>query len=76
MQRAHTRIATPGEGQPVGASHADHLVVDQVRRHADEVQVAPALPDDLVPCREGNQVGEALQRHALAVTNMTLDGIG
>ena len=65
VQRTDAGIAAPGERQRARAAHADHLVVDQVRRHADQVQVAPALADDLVPGSERDQVREALQRDGL-----------
>ena len=67
MQRTDAGIAAPGERQLARAAHADQLVVDQVRRHADQVQVAPALADDLVAGRERDQVREAFQRDARAV---------
>ena len=73
MQRADAGIAAPREGQLARAAHADHLVVDQVRRHADQVQVAPALADDLVPGGERDQVGEAFQRDARAVGDVRGD---
>ena len=44
MQRSHAGIAAPGKLQLRGAAGADQLIVNQVRRHADQRQVAP-------PCR-------------------------
>ena len=52
---------------------ADQLVVDQVRRHADERQVAAALADQLVPGRVRDQVREALQRDGVAVAHESGD---
>ena len=40
-----------------------------------ERQVTPALPDDLVPGREADQVGEALDRHGVAVVHQVADGV-
>ena len=51
------------------AARADELVVDQVRGHPDERQVAPALPDDLVARGERDEVGEALERDGVAVAD-------
>ena len=48
VQRADAGIAAPGEDHLLGAAHADQLVVDEVRRHADQREVAAALPDHLV----------------------------
>ena len=76
MQRADARIAAPGKHQLVGAAHADELVVDQVRRHADQRQVLAALADDLVAGGMGNEMGEAFHRHRVAVADGGLDGFG
>src|SRR3569833_743029 len=48
MQRADAGVAAPGDDEPVDAAHADHLIVNQIRRHTDERQMLAALPDDLV----------------------------
>ena len=50
--------------------HPDHLVVNQVRSHADQSQIPAALPDDLVPRGERDQVGEAFQRDLVAVAHV------
>src|SRR5438876_607016 len=65
-------VAQPAENQLSGDSTSDHLVVDQVGRHARKRQVALALTDDLVACCEADQVGEALDGHCIAV----LDELG
>src|SRR5690606_3870100 len=67
VQRADTGVAAPGEDQLLRAASADHLVVDQVRGHADQGQIPLALADDLVAGSEGNQVGEAFQRNGVAI---------
>jgi hypothetical protein len=69
VQRTDARVAAPGEDQPAGAAGADHLVVDDVRRHPDQGEVATALADDLVPGRDRDQVGEPLHRHGVAVVD-------
>ena len=69
MQRADARIAAPGKNQLVDAAHADELVVDQVRRHADQRQTLAALADDLMGGGMRDQVGETFQRHRVAVAN-------
>ena len=53
MQRADAGIAAPGEHELVDAAHADELVVDQVRRHADQRQALALLADHLVAGGEG-----------------------
>jgi len=45
------------------------LIVDQIRRHADQVQAAPLLADDLVAGGKRNQVRETLECDALAVAD-------
>ena len=69
VQRADARVAEPREDQLAGDAGADHLVVDHVRRHAREREVALALTDDLVAGREADQVGEALDRDGVAVAD-------
>ena len=76
VQRADARVAAPGEDQLARAAGADQLVVDDVRRHPHERQVALALADDLVPGGDGDQVGEALQRDGVAVVDEVGDGVG
>ena len=73
MQRADTGIAAPGESQLARAAGPDQLVVDEVRRHAHEVQVAPALANQLMAGRKGNEMREALEREAGAVRNVRRD---
>ena len=73
MQRADARIAAPGERELARAARADQLVVDEVGRHAHEMQVAPALADQLVAGRERDEVREALEREAGAVGDVLRD---
>jgi hypothetical protein len=75
VEGAHPGVAAPGEGEFRGAAGPDHLVMDEVRRHADQVQVAALLPDDFVAGREGNEVREALERDTLPVFNVAGDGV-
>ena len=76
VERADARVAAPREDQLAHAARADELVVDQVRRHPDERQVAAPLPDELVPGGERDQVGEPLHRHGVAITDRPLHGFG
>jgi hypothetical protein len=76
MQRADARVAAPGEDELARAAGADQLVVDDVRRHPHERQVAAALTNELVPGRNGYQVGEALERDRVAVVDEVGDGMG
>ncbi len=67
VQRADAGITAPGKPQCRRTTGADQLVVDQVRGHAHQVQVALALADHLVAGRMRNQMGEAFHRHAVAI---------
>jgi hypothetical protein len=67
VQRADSRIAAVGEDQFACRAHPDHLVVEHVRRHADEFQLCAALAQELMAGREWDQVSEALERDALAI---------
>jgi hypothetical protein len=75
VQRADAGVAAVGEDQLARTSHADQLVVDQVRRHAHERQLAPTLTDQLVPGGERDQVREALERDGHAVPHVLGDRI-
>ena len=74
VQRTDAGIAAPGEDQFARATHPDQLVVDHVRRHANQRQVAPVLPDQLVPGGVRDQMREALERDGVAVADELLDG--
>ena len=76
IKRADAWVAAPGKNQLVDAAHADELVVDQVRRHAYQRKALAALADDFVPRGMRNKVGEAFQRHRIAVADGGLDGLG
>ena len=69
VQGADARIPAPGEDQLPRAAHPDQLVADQVGRHADEREVFPPLPDQLVAGRVRDQVREALERDDVAVVD-------
>ena len=73
MQRPDAGIAAPRKDQLRHATGADQLIVNQIRGHADERQIAAALTDDLVTGGEWNQVSEALQSHNVTVANHFLD---
>ena len=75
VQRTDAGVAAPREDQLRGAARTDELVVDDVRRHADQRQITAPLADDLVPGRERDQMGEALQRHGVAVVDQPRHGL-
>ena len=52
---------------------ADELIVDQIRGHADHGEIAFALPYDLVPRGERDQVREPFQGDRVAVANRFAD---
>ena len=73
MQRPDARVAAPENVSARGAAGTDQLVVDHVGRHPHEVQVAAVLADDLVPGGVGDEVGEALHGHGVAIVHMACD---
>ena len=75
VERAGAGVAGPGEDQLPGAAGGDHLVVDEIGREPAERQVAAALADDLVPRREADEVGEALDDDGVAVVDVRGDGV-
>ena len=76
MQRADPRIAAPGEDKFLGAAHAYELVVEEVRRHLDQRKAAPLLADHLVAGRIGDEMGEPLHCHGIAVPDAVLHRFG
>ena len=69
VQRPDPGVPAPGEDELAGGAHPDQLVVDQVRRHPDQRQVAPSLPDQLVPRGLGNEVREPFEGDGIPVAN-------
>jgi hypothetical protein len=75
VQRADARVATPREDQLARAASPDELVVDDVRGHPDEGQIAPPLPDHFAPGGERDEVCETFHGHRIAVVHGPLDGV-
>ena len=75
VQRPYTGVAAPREHELARAAHTDELIVDQIRRHAYETQVALLLPHDLITGAEGYEMGEALHGDSGAVVNILRDSI-
>ncbi len=75
VQRADAGIAGPGEDELLRLPHADDLVIDDVGRHADQRQVLLALADHLMTGGIGDEMGEPLHRHAVAVAQVGGDGV-
>jgi hypothetical protein len=67
MQRPYPRVPRIGEHQLARCASSDHLVIQDVRRHPDQLQVPAALSQQLVPRRKRDQVREALKRNRVAV---------
>src|SRR5262249_37913510 len=68
-------IAAPREDEFARAPAADHLVVEQIGRHADERQLADALADDLVTSRKRNEMREPFEGHGRALAHEGGDGV-
>ena len=73
VQRADAGVAAPREDQLAHAPGADHLVVDDVRRHPHDGEVAPALADDLLAGGDGDEVGEPFEGERVAVVDQLGD---
>jgi hypothetical protein len=74
VQRADARIAAPGEFHSARRTGADQLVVENVRRHADQKQILFALPDHFMAGGIGDQVGETLHGDGIAVMHVFGNG--
>src|SRR5258706_13141752 len=68
-------IANPGGGHLADASGADELIKQRVGDRADELEVAPSLPDHLVASGERDQGLESeAERDSRVVRDETADG--
>jgi hypothetical protein len=76
MKATDAGVPAVGEHQPARDAHADHLVIHKIGRHPDQLELTPALADDLVAGLERDQVREALERDRVAVADDRLDGVG
>ena len=74
MQRADARIAAPGKLELANATRANQLIVNQVRRHADNRQVALRLANHFVPSGGRNQMRESFERNHVTVVDNVPDG--
>ena len=74
MQRADSGIAAPGENQLADCAHTDQLVIENVGRHADQRQIAAALPDHLVPRCEWDEVREPFHCNGVPIARELRDG--
>src|SRR5688572_21979045 len=75
-QQTHPWVSGVGEDYLPGHAHADHLVVDDVRRHAQERQLLETLPDGLVPGSMRNEVRESLEGDGVAAVKVSPDRLG
>ena len=72
--RFNLRVKTTNPQRDRGPAHPDHPVVEHIRSHADQLELAAALAQQLVPGRERDQVREP-RRHRDAVTDQVRDGV-
>src|SRR5579884_525408 len=73
MQRSHSRITGIGEHELPRGADTNHLVVDDVGSHPDQLEIPPSLAKHLLPCRERDQVCESLECHRITVVNQLSD---
>ena len=75
MQRPHAWIAQVAKHQLTRRARCYHLIVNQIGRHADKGEVAPALADNLMPGREADESREALDGDGQAIAHVGSDGL-
>src|SRR5690349_5108178 len=73
MQRADSRVATPGKDKLRSASRSDQLIVDQVRSHPNQREIATSLADNLVTGGKGNEVRKSFERDDVSVAHHFLN---
>ena len=75
MSGSDAWVPAPREGQRRSTARPDHLIVDKIRRHADQVQVAPTLADQFVTGCEGDQMRETLEGDCIAIVHVGRDRV-
>ena len=75
VQRPRPRVAHPREHQAGDDPGGHQLVADHVGGEPAQGEVAPSLPDQLVPGGVADEMGEALDRHGVAVGDQPADGL-
>ncbi len=75
VKRTDPRIAPVGEDQLASHAHPDHLVVEDIRGHPDQLQLGALLAQHLVTGGERDQVGKSFERHAVAIVDELSDGV-
>src|SRR3954463_11446437 len=73
VKRTHAGVAAPRKDNLRGASHSDHLIIDQVWRHADQNKLPPSLTNNFMSCREGDQMRKAFERERVPIMNQIRD---
>ena len=76
MQRTDAGVTAVGKHQAPSSAHADHLVIEHIGSHPDQLQLAPSLAQNLVAGRKRDEVREALERHRIAVAYKLGDSFG
>jgi hypothetical protein len=74
VQRSDAWVAAPREGEPLRAARADHLVVNQIWRESNEIEILATLSNDFMTRRKRNEMSESLERHRIAVVNVGRNG--
>src|SRR5262249_16922133 len=73
MKQTEPWIAGPRKDELLGAAHADHLVVDDIRAHPDQREVPALLPNNFMARRKGHYMTAAFHRHTVAIVDEFLD---
>src|ERR1051326_7442399 len=75
MQRTYPRIAHVAKDELACYPCCDHLIIDEIRGHADKRQIATALANDLVPGGEADEGSEAFDSHGHAIMYICSNGL-
>ena len=69
-QQAYARVSGIGEHHLADTPHADHLIVDDVRRHTDDGKISALLAYRLMRRSIGHEVGESFERRRHPIFQM------
>jgi len=73
--RLPTRVAGPRERRLSRTAGGDQLIVDQIRRGPDQLEIAFLLSDDLVSRGERDKMGEPCEIDTITVGDAVADGV-
>jgi len=67
MKQSEAWITGPRKYELPGATHSDHLVVNNIGAHTDEREIPALLPNHFMARGERHQMTESFERYTIAI---------